>query len=338
VGRRFDPDRAYSLKSSYNLWGDVEVTEENLHRREPFRLISSLKRWRANPIGLIARGIEFLAFGQPLHTLLRTGIFPEDRAQDYVIESFSNAIVSVRSGILKTSAGRVVAPFLADRYFMSGNFYDDIFQLVRKKPNAMQFTGEYFVIPRQDYYFHFITDWVPRILLLAKARPQVRYLIADNPKYVHQFFESQNLVTQVVKKKTVRVQKVIVLESTLNLVDKVKLIRNALITNEIVGNQRIFVSRKGYTRHDVASENRIIKEHINGDIPVVDPGQLSLNQQVTFFQSVGELHAVHGGGLTNLIFMSPGSKVTEYFTSPYRHYCFRELAAAGSLEYREEAI
>jgi capsular polysaccharide biosynthesis protein len=317
--------------------GDVEMKRENLHRREPFRLTSSLKRWRSNPIGLMARGIEFLAFGQPLHTLLRTGIFPELKGRNFTIENFSDAVVNVRSGILKTSSGSAVAPFLTDRYFMSGNFYTDILQLMRKKAHNSQFKGEYFILPRQDYYFHFIRDWVPRVLLLAKLRPQVRYLVAENPDYVHQFFASQNLETKVVKKIPVRVENVVALESKCNLVDTVRLIRTALITNENRGDQRVFISRDGYSRHDVVAESRI-EECIQGRFSIVDPGQWSLKQQVEFFQSVGELHAVHGGALTNLIFMSPGSKVIEYFTSSYRDYCFRELAKACGLEYREVAI
>jgi capsular polysaccharide biosynthesis protein len=261
--------------------------------------------------------------------------------QGWVIENFSNATVSVQSGILKTPSGGIVAPFFKDRYFMSGNFHADIFQLVKEKSDAIQFQGEYFVVPKQEYYFHFITAWVPRILLLAKTRPQVRYLVAENPNYVFNFFESQNIETQVIKEVTVRVQQLVALQSTLNFVDAIKLIRKALITTETQGHRRVFISRKGYSRHDVASENRIIKERLGGDFLVVDPGRLSLDQQVSFFQSVAELHAVHGGALTNMIFMSPGSKVVEYFTSADRHfvsnpYCYRSLASALGINYQEE--
>jgi capsular polysaccharide biosynthesis protein len=312
------------------------MSDQNLHRREPFRLLGAINRWRGNPIGFLVRAIEYLAFGQPLHTLLRTGLAPDVMQNDYLIEEFSDVRVDVPSGIISTSTGRVIAPYLTDRYFMSGNFFADIFRLVRRKHQNFYFGQECFVIPVQDYYFHFMMEWVPRILLLAKVRPNVKFLVATNPQYVYEFLRMQNLDFEVVNQKSVRVGKLVALESRLDRSASLQLIRNSLLKKEECANKQVFISRRGYSRYNLRAEQTIEKT-LGENVLRIDPGQLSLSEQISLFQSVSEVHAIHGGALTNLVFMSPGTRVVEYFTTTYRHYCFREIAQTIGIEYREVA-
>lgn len=54
----------------------------------------------------------------------------------------------------------------------------------------------------------------------------------------------------------------------------------------------------------------------------IDPGSMSVRDQIDHFAAAEVIVGVHGAALTNLVFARPGVKVLELFTSTYVKHCF----------------
>lgn len=68
---------------------------------------------------------------------------------------------------------------------------------------------------------------------------------------------------------------------------------------------------------------------------VIDPGKLSVQDQIDVFHSAEVVVAPHGAGLTNLTFSRPGTKVLEMFAPTYVHLGLWAIAeAVGGIDYR----
>ena len=68
---------------------------------------------------------------------------------------------------------------------------------------------------------------------------------------------------------------------------------------------------------------------------VVDPGTLSVADQITLFAEAECIVAPHGGALTNLAFASPGASVIELFAPDYVQGCYWKLSTCvPGLTYR----
>lgn len=68
---------------------------------------------------------------------------------------------------------------------------------------------------------------------------------------------------------------------------------------------------------------------------MLDPGSLSVQEQIDVFHGAEIVVAPHGAGLTNITFCSPGAKVLEMFAPTYVHLGLWTIAdAIGDLDYR----
>ncbi len=70
-----------------------------------------------------------------------------------------------------------------------------------------------------------------------------------------------------------------------------------------------------------------------GEVTEVDYGALPWEQQVRLTAAHDVLLGVHGNGLTNLLWMRPGSLVLEFFPDGAHHYDYQFLAELCGLDY-----
>jgi capsular polysaccharide biosynthesis protein len=61
---------------------------------------------------------------------------------------------------------------------------------------------------------------------------------------------------------------------------------------------------------------------------VIDPGALTVAEQVRAFAEAEWVISPHGAGLANLAFASPGASVIEMFPPDYVQTCYWKLASA----------
>ena len=89
------------------------------------------------------------------------------------------------------------------------------------------------------------------------------------------------------------------------------------------GPRRIYVTR-GDRRHTrvVRNETELLPELRHLGFTVVDPGRLSVQEQIDTFASAEVVVAPHGAALTNLCFAQPGVRVLELFAPRYLNSCY----------------
>jgi capsular polysaccharide biosynthesis protein len=103
-----------------------------------------------------------------------------------------------------------------------------------------------------------------------------------------------------------------------------------------VASRRIYVTR-GTRRNTriVTNETEVTKMLSDRGFTVVEPGRLSVAQQIRTFAEAELIVAPHGGALTNLTFASAGAAVIELFAPDYVQGCYWKLAECiPGLRYR----
>lgn len=329
------------MLNKWNNSGELRVNGLNktgLHRQEDFNFWVTYRRWKNNYVGALFRLGEFLTFGQPLHTLLRTQPEMENREETFSYDIYNHPVVSSTTGFLRKSANQIVAPYSNDRQFMSGSNFSDIRGLLKVK-QSKRFDSCVFLIPRQDYYYHFVVEWLPRIILVKSHFPNVTFISGSNAKYVFDFSEALEINLTLTDENFISPSELLTLETHLDLERRIALLKKEFssVTNEVGTQTKLFITREGHSRFNLCIENEI-RAKLPEDIEVYDPGAFNISEQIGRFRATSELYGLHGGGLTNMIFMAGNTKVVEFFTSRIRSECYRELAKACNLHYSSSDV
>ena len=105
---------------------------------------------------------------------------------------------------------------------------------------------------------------------------------------------------------------------------------------ELVPGNRIYVTR-GRERNNrtVTNEEELVDSLAARGFTVVDPGTMSVADQIRTFGEAEWIVAPHGAALTNLAFASQGASVIELFPPDYVQLCYWKLAdCVPGLSYR----
>jgi hypothetical protein len=100
--------------------------------------------------------------------------------------------------------------------------------------------------------------------------------------------------------------------------------------------KRLYLSRgqKPLTRRYV-EEAALMERLEKQGFTMIDPGTLTVQEQINAFAGAEFILAPHGAGLTNITFCSPGAKVMEMFAPSYVHLGLWNIAEAiDGVEYR----
>lgn len=66
---------------------------------------------------------------------------------------------------------------------------------------------------------------------------------------------------------------------------------------------------------------------------IVDPGRLTLDEQISIFRNARAVAGIHGGGLTNLLWMPAGARVLEIMPSRRRNACYAGISLCAGLDH-----
>jgi capsular polysaccharide biosynthesis protein len=101
--------------------------------------------------------------------------------------------------------------------------------------------------------------------------------------------------------------------------------------------ERIYVTRRSEPRRRVANEEKVVSLLRQYDFEVLDARDLSFGQQVRAFAQCKVLVSVHGAGLSNCVFMPPGSRVLEFYPDlgpgQGMNACYWHLSSSAGLTY-----
>ena len=96
---------------------------------------------------------------------------------------------------------------------------------------------------------------------------------------------------------------------------------------------RIYIDRRGAALRPLLNEAEIVTCLAPFGFVPVDPGRLSVADQVRLFRNAEAIVAPHGAALTNLGFCRAGCRVLELLMDTYVNWCFRHLGALRDLRY-----
>lgn len=99
--------------------------------------------------------------------------------------------------------------------------------------------------------------------------------------------------------------------------------------------KRFFLKRSGQLRSLVnAGEVEAFFQKAGWD--VVDTGAMRLEEQIALFRNAEVIVAVHGAGVANIVWASPGCKLLELVPENYLNGCYEWMAYVLGVEYRYE--
>ncbi|NYG59773.1 capsular polysaccharide biosynthesis protein [Nocardioides daedukensis] len=198
-------------------------------------------------------------------------------------------------------------------------------------------------------YYHYLMDLLPRWGILAEAMPGFRpdYLYANTePRFGRQLLDLAGLsgieTISPRKHSAVRASRLLVP----NITNKACLAprwttewlrRNLPPVSAASGRPtRLYVTRgSAKNSRRVVNEAEVLAVLRPLGFEVVDPGALSVQQQIDTFAAASVVVAPHGAGLTNLVFAPPDVRVLELFNPSYLNPGFWAIASnLGASRYR----
>lgn len=102
-------------------------------------------------------------------------------------------------------------------------------------------------------------------------------------------------------------------------------------TNELP--RRIYIARSQARRRRLVDETALIERLAADGFAAITLEDMPFLDQVRLFAGADIVVGLHGAGLSNLVFASPGTKVLEFLPEAWPHPCFSQLAKRSNLDY-----
>lgn len=196
-------------------------------------------------------------------------------------------------------------------------------------------------------YYHFLYDAIGRLSVLDEAAPG---LVPDAVVVPHQLGYQRQLLAMVgiesplVQPRpghTVLADRLIVPSTPNQDLDAPRSVTSWLRMRLPPREQRGLPRRLYVTRGEKPNTRRYVQEADlwpaleRRGFAMVDPGTLSVQEQIDLFHAAEVVVAPHGAGLTNLTFCRPGTGVLELFAPSYVHLGLWAICESiGDIDYR----
>ena len=307
--------------------------------------VAKYQTWRLRPLGAFVRAIEIAFIGAPLQHIVRSNsdideirhllpnLMEVGSEGDFLA---SAARVSTKNGLILLESGHVISPHLNSHNYLSGNLHDEVKVLIRKSPESIP-QGFVFVLPKQEYFYHFLIDFLPQILRMNLIVQDLVVLVNSNEStYVFSYFDLHNLKYERTSAQSISANSVVVVNYSSQNTSKIRslLVNTKLNTDDLPATPaKIAFLRFRGSRHDDVFESKLQKHLKNNGFKIYDSDTLNVSEQIKLFSEAAEVFAIHGGVLANLIYCRKGTIVHEIFTHPYRTMFFEALSRDLGLIY-----
>lgn len=97
--------------------------------------------------------------------------------------------------------------------------------------------------------------------------------------------------------------------------------------------RKIYVSRQETKQRRMSNESEVIDLMKSSGFEIIEPGKLSVAEQIRVFHDASHVVGPHGAGLTNILFCRPGTVVCELHMDGYVQWAMRCLAALRQVNY-----
>lgn len=187
------------------------------------------------------------------------------------------------------------------------------------------------LLARDDYYFvmniwakgyhHWLAEVAPKFVIFEDVLRSGKILMpTDRPHFISEFLEMFGFSNIVNVKNNNFVKKLHVITNPYSGHFDPKhlaMFRDAVLsrTNNKgkTGNRKIYVTRKDARARKVINEGEVLEILTPKGFECVDLEKVSFRDQVDMFVECSHFISIHGGALTNSIFMPSGGKVVELY-------------------------
>ncbi|HUM66854.1 MAG TPA: glycosyltransferase family 61 protein [Chitinophagaceae bacterium] len=200
----------------------------------------------------------------------------------------------------------------------------------------------------RTYFYHWVMDSMPKLGLLQQSGlfDEVDFFLAPNYKlpYQRQFLEYFGINEE----RVIDGANITHLQAYTLIVASYTVIRSHhpqwmcdWLHNSLVPaydphpqDKMIYIARGDARRNrKVLNEEEVISLLQSRGFEICYLSNLSVTEQARLFHSASVVVAPHGGGLTNLVFCRPGTRVLELFPETYVSHPFCDISMKRSLDY-----
>lgn len=97
--------------------------------------------------------------------------------------------------------------------------------------------------------------------------------------------------------------------------------------------RKIYISRQNAQGRKILNEADIVPILTRHGFEIVHAERLNFDEQIRLFASARQVIAIHGAGMSNLVWCPSGTKVLELGSPMHHNECFSTIAANGGLSY-----
>jgi len=258
----------------------------------------------------------------------------EASAPQYIFK-IKDVTVDVLTGLVVLEAGFVIDSTLAkwQKIIYRGGIGSSIKRTKRARVNL---DGSFMVMPHTPFYYHAVIDELPNLIRIRSESPDCNNVIISSlaPTWMTELLEYFKFNVCIVEESAVVVKQLFALSAPRVVVKKnLNYLRGNLETH---GKDIVIVSRKGTPRSSDQIEQSLV-ELIHGS-KLIDPSKLSVEQQIQVFSSAKIVIGLHGGALTNCVWMDSSSYVIEIFNHAYRTSDYERLCIELGIKYNSLEI
>ena len=173
-----------------------------------------------------------------------------------------------------------------------------------------------FIIGSSKNYYHSIINFFPRLFSYKESifKNIDKLVIGDDklkPIFEYLLQELKIKLDIKVIENDVYYFKDSVFTLNNNLEKISDLYRNVFYNDKLSANRKIFISRKDATSRTIINESELIKFFKSSNFEIINLSEKSFIDQIKIFNSAKLIVAMHGAGLTNLLFCKNNTKVVE---------------------------
>jgi hypothetical protein len=189
-------------------------------------------------------------------------------------------------------------------------------------------------------YYHFLIEVLPRVLAAREADSAVRALLGPTPaKHALDAFDALSIPYVVTDAPGARADITYVCDPDdfgwphPHHISALRRIAPRQPVTPPTGDlDRIYVSRAGSSR--AMAEEEALEDWLGSHgFAAVRFESVPWSEQVAMMRGASVVIAPHGAGLSNCVFMPPGSRVVELTSGLWWHPCFRNLAHLAGLDH-----
>jgi hypothetical protein len=266
--------------------------------------------------------------------------------RDVELLNFKGCYVNY-SGNLHNSAYKLVEKSLVAPSVFKNRAWFRYLKKVILKPKRKLGSNEKYLLAFDEWsdnHYHWINDFLPRLILLAAELQNYTLLLPDAP-YIRnvgvKLLDYLNLkprriewigVGKFVKVPDLTFITSVVLTGRVNdaLIKQMRTrLSKILASDNLEANRRIYISRSKAVNRKVLNEDKVIELLKEYDFEVVNFEDFNIEQQIQLANSTSIMISIHGAGLTNAFFMKSGTSVLEFRRDKiYHNQCYWHLSAA----------